>query len=109
MNNLTDRVGVLDPMGLEAQVHPSGGDGVAMKHAGDVALLLGARLGGGRGEGGGGGPGHVAALDTQNHLPDPTHVHSSSEISDYSFSVLFPLLLDPHEAVLAPLCSPAVL
>ena len=73
----TYRVCVLHPLGLEAEVHARGGDGVAVEHAGDVALSLCARLGGGGGEGGGGGAGHVAALDTEHHLPDPTHVHPS--------------------------------
>ena len=60
-------------------MHTGGGDRVSVEHAGDVALRLGARLGGGGGEGGGGGAGHVAALDTKYHLPNAAHVHTSPD------------------------------
>ena len=60
-------------------MHAGGGDGIAVEHAGDVALGLDARLGGGGGEGGGGGAGHVTALDAEHHLPNAAHVHASPD------------------------------
>ena len=68
---------MLDPVGLDAEMHVGGGDRVAVEEAAEVALRLGLCLGGGGGVGGRGGAAHVLALRHQHHLPHTAHTNTT--------------------------------